>query len=95
MQENETSDTFTKGMGIASLVFGILSIVFFFFIYIQIIFALLAIVFGFISIKRNPKGLGKAGFIIGIASLSITIVLFIILKLLEANLFTIPSWYMG
>ncbi len=58
-----------KAGRIASLVLGIISIVFSFFYYISIPSGILAIVFGCKSIKKYDSGLGKAGFVLGIIGL--------------------------
>lgn len=81
------------GYGVASLVFGILSIVFLYFIIISILSAVLAIVFGFTAIRKGDKGFGKAGLIMGTISILITFLLFLFLQVLDVSLFTIPSWY--
>lgn len=84
---------FAKGMGIASLVFSILSILFLPFIVISLIFGAISIIFGIMAKKQNDN-LGKAGLIIGIISISITIVLYLLLNVLDiSSLFMIPSWY--
>ena len=80
------------GYGIAALVFGIISIVFLYYIIISVLAAVLAIVFGFIAMRRNDK-MGKAGLILGVISVLITFLLFIFLQVLDVSLFTIPSWY--
>lgn len=82
-----------KAFGIASLVTGILSIVFIEFIIISVIFAIMATVFGILGLKRGNKGIAKAGLILGVSSLAVTFLLFLFLKVLNVSLFTIPSWY--
>ena len=81
------------GYGIAALVFGILSIVFLYFIVISILSAILAIIFGFTAMRKSDKGFGKAGLIMGTISILITFLLFLFLQVLDVSLFTIPSWY--
>lgn len=93
VQKTSSSTGATNGWGIAALVFGIVSIVFLFFIIISVISAVLAIVFGIIAIKKEDKGLGKTGLIIGIVSVVITILLYLFLGVLDVSLFFIPSWY--
>lgn len=82
-----------KGFGIASLVTGILSIVFIEFIIISIAFAIMSIVFGVIGLKKGNKGLSKAGLTLGIVCIVVTVLLFLFLEVLDVSLFTIPSWY--
>lgn len=91
--ENNQDKVFSRCCGITSLVFSILSILLIKFIVISVIFAVISIIFGLFS-KRCQDGIGKAGLIIGIISISITIILFILLNVLEIpSLFMIPSWY--
>lgn len=88
MEENKSNGT---GFGVASLVTGILSIIFIPFIIISLGFGIMAIIFGVISLKKGNKG--KAGLILGIVSLAITFLLFLFLDVLDVSLFIIPSWY--
>lgn len=90
MEENKMNGI---GFGTASLVTGILSLLFIQFIFISIIFGLSATIFGIIGMKRGNRGLSKAGMSLGIISLSITFLLFLFLEVLDMSLFTIPSWY--
>ncbi len=83
-----------KAFGVASLVTGIISIVTLEFIIISVFFAIMAVVFGIIGIKQGNKGVARAGLIIGISSLGITLMLYLFLEVLDVSLFTIPSWYM-
>lgn len=82
-----------RGFGIASLVFAILSIIFLPFIIISVIFGIISIIFGGFSLKQKDN-LGKSGLIIGIISICITFILYLILNVLDiSSLFMIPSWY--
>ena len=81
------------GYGVASLVCGILAIVFLYFIIISILSAAISIIFGFTAMKKGDKGFGKAGLIMGTISILITFLLFLFLQVLDVSLFTIPSWY--
>ena len=81
------------GYGIAALVFGIISIVFLYYIIISVLSAVLAIVFGFQAVRKGDKGMGKAGLMLGIISVIVTFLLFLFLQVLDVSLFTIPSWY--
>ena len=92
-QKNITSSNSGLGYGIAALIFGIISIVFLYYIIISVLSAILAIVFGFFAVKQEDKGLGKTGLILGIISVIITFLLFLFLQVLDVSLFTIPSWY--
>ena len=74
------------GLHVASLVLGILSIVFAAFWYISLPAGVMAIVFGVKSIKKIGSKMGKAGMVTGIVGLSlfafiyISMILFIILE---------------
>ena len=82
------------GYGISALVFGILSVLFFYFIIISVLSAILAIIFGYFAIHKGDNGLGKTGLILGIISVLITFCLFLFLQVLDVSLFTIPDWYL-
>ena len=90
MEENKMNGV---GYGTASLVTGILSILFIQFIVISIMLAIAAIVFGILGIKKGNKGLSKSGLVLGAVALLITFLLYLFLEVLEVSLFTIPSWY--
>ena len=83
----------SKGFGIASLVVSILSLVFFKYIYISVALALVGIVLGFIGYKKGDKTFAASGLTIGIISLAITLILFVVLNLLDTVLFYVPEWY--
>ena len=92
MEENNKMH-YGRGFGITSLVFSILSVLFLQFIVISVIFGILSIVFGWFSFKQKDN-LGKAGLIIGIISICITFILFLLLNVFDiSSLFMIPSWY--
>ena len=67
----------SKGLSIASMVLGIISIVFFCIFLISIPCAILAIIFGVVGMKNGGKDMGIAGFVLGIVSLIISILLVI------------------
>lgn len=90
MEQNTSSG---KGFAVASLVTGILSIIFLAFIIVSIGLAICSIIFGIIAKKKGEKSISKAGLALGIVSLSITFLLFLFLKVLDVSLFVIPSWY--
>lgn len=87
VQENPVKEE-NKGLSIASLVLGIVSIVLFCYAYISIPSAILAIVFSILGKKKGGAGMAKAGLILGIIALSI-IVLFYIFAF--AGLMTLTS----
>ena len=90
MEQNTSSG---KGFAVASLVTGILSIIFLAFIIISVVLAICSIVFGILAKKRGEKSISKAGMAIGTVSLSITFLLFLFLEVLDVSLFVVPSWY--
>lgn len=82
-----------KGFAVASLVMGILSIIFLPFIVISVGMGIAAIIFGAIAKNRGDKTMSRAGITLGIVSLLITLILFLFLEVFEASLFVVPSWY--
>lgn len=90
MEENKING---KGFAVASLVMGILSIIFLPFIVISVGMGLAAVIFGVIAKNRGDKTMSRAGMTLGIVSLIITLLLFLFLEVFEASLFVIPSWY--
>lgn len=90
MEENKSKG---KGFAVASLVTGILSLVFLTFIVISVGLAILSIIFGIIAKNKGDKSISKAGITLGVVSLGITLVLFLFLEVFDASLFVIPSWY--
>lgn len=82
-----------KGFGITSLITGILSIVLLRFIIFSVGFAIVSIVFGILAKRKGEKTFSKAGIALGIVSLSVTLLLFLFLEVLDVSLFFVPSWY--
>ena len=95
IEENpKVQDNFAaKGFGIASLVISILSLLFFRFIFISVTLAFVACILGLIGKKKGNNTFAVAGLTIGIISLLITFVLFVLLNLLDTVLFYVPDWY--
>lgn len=83
----------SKGFGIAALVISILSLVCFRYIFISVILALVGTILGLIGKKRGDNTFAVAGLTIGIISLLITFILFVVLNLLDTVLFYVPDWY--
>lgn len=78
-----------KGLSIASLVLGIISIPTFWLYYVTLPCSILAIVFGAIGTKVNNMKRAKTGLILGIIGLSLSIivhVLFIQIIILFGNM---------
>lgn len=83
----------SKGFGIAALVLSILSLICFKYIFISVTFALVGTVLGLIGKKKGDNTFSVAGLTIGIISLLITFILFVVLNLLDTVLFYVPEWY--
>ena len=82
------------GLGIASFVLSILSVITMCYIVISVIFGIISVVLGILSLVMEKKnGMGMAGLIIGIVSLLVTLFLYIVLGVMEADLLMIPDWY--
>lgn len=60
-----------KGFSIASLVLGIVSVVFCYNWFVTIVCGALAIIFGINGKQKNGKGMAKAGIILGIVGISL------------------------
>ena len=81
-------------LGVASMVFGIISLASMCFIVISVFFGVLAIIFGILSIIFEKKNkLKLTGLILGIISIAITVILYLVLGVWELNIFMIPKWY--
>lgn len=80
-EENKTVETpaqESKGLSIASMVLGIISVVLFCIWYISVPCAILAIVFGIIGKKKGGRGMATAGLVLGIVALAILAVMYIL-----------------
>lgn len=96
MEENinqKSNRLVAKGFGIGSFVISILSLICFKYIFISVIFALVSVVLGIIGKKKGDNSFAVAGLTIGIISLLITFILFVVLNLFDTVLFYVPDWY--
>ncbi len=66
-----------KGFCIASMVLGIVALVFFCIWYVSIPCAILAIIFGILGIKTATRGMAIAGLVTGSIGLAISIILIV------------------
>ena len=66
---SEVNKEQSKGLSIASMVLGIVSLVFYCFWFVSVPGAILAIIFGFIGMKRAGRGMAIAGLVLGIVTL--------------------------
>lgn len=90
-EENKTVETpvqESKGLSIASMVLGIVSVVLFCIWYISVPCAILAIIFGIVGMKKGGKGMGVAGLVLGIVALAILAIIYL---LAAAGLATLSS----
>ena len=80
-EENKTTQTVaqeSKGLSIASMVLGIISVVLFCIWYISVPCAILAIIFSVIGKKKGGRGMAIAGLVLGIVALSILVLIYIL-----------------
>ena len=80
-EENKTVETpvqESKGLSIASMVLGIISVVLFCIWYISVPCAILAIIFGIIGKKKGAKGMATAGLVLGIVALAILAIIYLL-----------------
>lgn len=79
MEENEVKQTEvvneSKGLSIASMVLGIVSVVMLCLWYVSIPCAILAIIFAIIGRKKGGKGMATAGLVLGIIALAIDVLI--------------------
>lgn len=78
--ENTVNSTPTekKGLSIASMVLGIVSLVFCCNTWVCIICSILAIIFGVVGKKKGGVGMAKAGLIMGIIALAISVLIWVL-----------------
>ena len=82
-QKAEENKEESKGMSIAALILGIVSLVMLCIWYISIPCSILAIIFGILGRKKGGKGMGTAGLVLGIITVAFLIIIYILLDLLE------------
>ncbi|MBR2704071.1 MAG: hypothetical protein IKE91_01215 [Clostridia bacterium] len=81
-------------LGVTAMIFGIISLATMCFIVISVFFGILAIIFGILSIIFEKKNKLKiTGLVLGLISITITIVLFLVLEVWDLNIFMVPKWY--
>ena len=90
-KKSEKARSKTNGLGIASLVLAIVSIIFLLLPYFGIILAILAIVFSIIQKKRNPIGIATVGLVIGIIGVVLNLIMLIVVIGVIAYLFNVPD----
>ncbi len=93
-EENKTAETVvqeSKGLSIASMVLGIISVVLFCIWYISVPCAILAIIFGIVGMKKGGRGMGIAGLVLGIVALAILAVIYLLAAIGLASMSTALS----
>ena len=91
--ENQVKNK-VNGLGIASFVLSILSVITMCYIVFSVIFGVLAVILGILSLVIEHKNaLGITGLIVSGVSLFITLVLFVVLGVMDVNLLYIPEYY--
>lgn len=85
MEENKQVVEEKKGLSITAMILGIVSVILCNSIIISVPCAILAIVFGVKENKKHKNGFAKSGFILGIISIILTIVLFSISMYVTLN----------
>lgn len=76
-QKAEENKEESKGMSIAALILGIVSLVMLCIWYISIPCSILAIIFGILGRKKGGKGMGTAGLVLGIITVALIYILFV------------------
>ena len=92
IQENkETPEKDRKGLALASMILGIVSIVLFFIKFISIPCGILAIVFSALSLKSSKKGFAITGLTTGIIGIALMIVVYFFMLFLSCSIATYPN----
>ena len=85
--ENTENQKDKKGMALAGMILGIVTIVLCFIFYISIPCGILAIIFGAMSLKSTNRGMALAGVITGIVGIILTIVIFAVIAFSAISIF--------
>lgn len=92
--ENQVRVNKVNGLGIASFVLSILSVITMCYIVFSVVFGILAVILGILSLVIEHKNaMAITGLIISGVSLFVTLVLFIVLGVMDVNLLYIPEYY--
>ena len=83
--ENRYGPPQQTGMGITSMILGILSIPFIFCYGLGIVLAILAVIFGILSLKTAGRGMGIAGIITAVLSLLLFAAMIVFVIVASAN----------
>ena len=85
--ETTTKPNESKGLSIASMVLGIIAVVFCCVGYLSIPCAILSIVFGILGRKRAGKGMATAGVVLGIIAIALMILVVVWASVFIAAIF--------
>ncbi len=88
-QKAEENKEESKGMSIAALILGIVSLVMLCIWYISIPCSILAIIFGILGRKKGGKGMGTAGLVLGIISVVLMIIFYLLVLAGVATIFSL------
>ena len=92
--DGEVRNNKIYGLGIASFVLSILSIITMCYVVFSVIFGVISVILGITSlIIERKNSMAITGLIISGVSLIITLVLFLVLGLMDVNLLYIPEYY--
>lgn len=72
-EQNNVQQPESKGLSIASMVLGIVSVVLFCVVYVSIPCGILAIILGFVGKGKGAKGMAIAGIVLGIIAIALYI----------------------
>ena len=92
--DGEVKNNKVYGLGIASFVLSILSIITMCYVVFSVVFGVLALILGIASLMIERKNaMAITGLIVSGVSLFITLILFLVLGLMDVNLLYIPEYY--
>ncbi len=92
--QNNSKSNKVCGLGIASFVLSILSMITICYVVFSVVFGIIGIILGILSCiieRKNP--LAIAGLVIGIISIFVTSIMFITLGVMDLDLLYIPEYY--
>lgn len=89
--EEEKNTNEGKGLGIAAMVLGIISLVLFCIWYLSIPCAICAIIFGILGKKKAAPKMATAGLVLGIIAVAIVVIFYILVAAGVATMFSFLS----
>ncbi len=88
---NQTPKNESKGLAVASMVLGIISLLMWCVMYISIPCAILAIIFGAVARKKAGRGMAIAGLVLGIISFVIMVITIVLGVSIFSSIFSSPD----